>query len=213
MGEITIDEILERGIKLPEDRLSFPVEEFEKQKGIFKGKGGVYTFTSRVEGFLYVGVAKDLALRLSHHIKGSSTGNKGLHEKLKYSGVILTVYRESNQSLRELYENYLILTNNPKFNVSKKSVESDGHSSKIKQVDSDGYSSKIKQVDSGRRKKSKCEIVERNAEIVRMWDVDRLNGREIGEKFNLTASSISSIVRQSSQRYGKTVDYFENVRR
>ena len=59
MGEITIEEILERGIKLPEDRLSFPVEEFEEYKDDFGNTGGIYTFTHNKQGWLYVGISAD----------------------------------------------------------------------------------------------------------------------------------------------------------
>ena len=127
MGEITVGDILERGIKLPDDRLSFPVEEFERYKSHLVGKGGVYVFSDNLEDIIYVGIAKNLDLRLMCHIKGNSSSNKKLHDILTTcSGITLTTYREPNQSLREFYENYLILKHNPECNTKKKGMRNEG---------------------------------------------------------------------------------------
>ena len=128
MGEITIEEILERGIKLPEDRLSFPVEEFEDYRDDLKRVGGIYTFTNEIDGWLYVGISADVSDRLMRHIGGAYTGSSPLFKKLEETkDVTLTIYKEINGSLREFYENYLIYTHNPKINKAKKSKISDGY--------------------------------------------------------------------------------------
>lgn len=126
--EITLEELFSRGLKLPEDRLSFPVEQYEQYRAQLKGKGGVYTFYHEAEGYLYTGVSADLGYRIRGHINGNSTGNKELHEKIQaISGVTVTVYREPDSGKRELYENYLILRYNPVCNRAKVSQEYDGY--------------------------------------------------------------------------------------
>ena len=128
MYEITIDEILERGIKLPEDRLSFPVEEFEYYKKELRTKGGIYCFTVN-SNYLYVGISANLESRLRAHVNGTGRGNENLHSELsELSEVYLTIIYEPNVSLREFYENYLIIVYTPKHNKSKVSEIKDGYS-------------------------------------------------------------------------------------
>ena len=125
MGEITIDEILERGIKLPEDRFSFPVEEFEKHMDDLQLVGGIYVFTHEAGNCLYVGVTSNLKTRLMAHVRGR--GNRELGVLIgDRTNVDITIYKEANLSLRELYENILILANNPEFNTMKKSRKIEG---------------------------------------------------------------------------------------
>lgn len=126
MGEITIDEIIYRGIKLPDDCLSFPIEKFEDYGDDLRYVGGVYTFTHETEGWLYVGISRVLHNRITNHLNGNG-GNERLSKKLKQmKNITITIYREKNSSLRELYENVLILKYNPKLNTRKKSATMEG---------------------------------------------------------------------------------------
>lgn len=128
MGEITIEEIFERGIKLPDEKLSFPVEEFDSRRSALRGVGGIYTFTNESEGWLYVGISADLNLRVCNHINGDKRGKRSLNRVLRTSdNVILTLYAEKNVAMREFYENYLIAKHDPMFNVSKKNKLTDGY--------------------------------------------------------------------------------------
>ena len=129
MGEITIDEILERGIKLPEDRLSFPVEEFDNYWVDLDNVAGVYVFSHGVRGCLYVGISASIRERITSHIKGQETGNSQLYaEMTSLNNVSVAVYKENNLSKRELYENYIILKENPICNKAKLSVLREGYS-------------------------------------------------------------------------------------
>jgi len=128
MSEITVEEIFERGIKLPDEKLSFPVGEFDSRRGALRGVGGLYTFTNESEDWLYVGISADLNIRVSNHINGNRRGKKSLNRVLRTSDdVILTLYAEKNVALREFYENYLIAKHNPMFNVNKKNKLTDGY--------------------------------------------------------------------------------------
>ena len=129
VDEIGIDELFERGIRLPENRLSFKVVDFEEHRLKYKNVGGVYTFTHGDEGWLYVGISADVMTRIRSHINYYSDGNTLLQRKLaKLSDITVTVYRESNESLREFYENYLVLRNDPICNKAKKSKTKEGYS-------------------------------------------------------------------------------------
>lgn len=124
---ITLDEIHERGIELPKDTLTFPVNEFEEHRIQMQGIGGIYTFTHQTEGYLYVGISKQVESRLIAHINGTKKANKALVDKLKeIQGTLVTIFIEPNNSLREFYENYLILKYDPKCNKAKKSKITDG---------------------------------------------------------------------------------------
>ena len=136
MGEITIEEILERGIKLPEGRLSFPADEFDNNKDTLKGVGGIYTFTHSTEGWLYVGVSADLRERLSKHTAKNganhSRKNNFLNWKLNtLENIVITVIKESDVGLREFYENYLILKHTPKGNTQKTRALTNGYSVRL----------------------------------------------------------------------------------
>ena len=124
---ITLDEIRKRGIELPKDVYTFPVDEFENHRMELHGIGGVYTFTHSTEGYLYVGISKRVESRLIMHINGTKKGNRELHEKLKeLKGTIVTIFKEQDESLREFYENYLILKYSPQYNKAKRSKITDG---------------------------------------------------------------------------------------
>lgn len=126
--EITQEELIGRGLELPQDRLTFPVEQYAQHRAQLNGKGGVYTFYHGAEGYLYVGVSANLGTRLRDHINGTIHGNKELYQKLQaLSGVIVTVYLEPDSGKRELYENYLILRYSPGCNKAKISKEHDGY--------------------------------------------------------------------------------------
>lgn len=125
---ITLDEIYERGIELPHEMFTFPVCDFISYEDRLGNLGGIYCFYNDVEGWLYVGISAFLKRRLKNHIQGQG-GNQRLYEKIKEpNNAILTIYREQNGSLREFYENYLILKHNPKYNTAKKSKLKDGFS-------------------------------------------------------------------------------------
>ena len=231
MSEITIDEILERGIKLPEDRLSFPVDEFEKYEDCLRGIGGVYTFTSESHGWLYVGISVRVVDRIRAHVKNYGCGNTKLQRVMKdLSDVKINVYREPDLSVREFYENYLILRYNPKYNISKKSKHYEGvqikkYPSNIQEEMIGMYQSgataneilKVTGISKGGQnyiitansavRTPKAEKVERNDKIVKLSQINGLTNKEIGERFNLTASAVGTIIKKSSKKY-QTICYF-----
>lgn len=126
--EITQEELTGRGLQLPEESLTFPVEQYAQHRAELKGKGGVYAFYHEVKGYLYVGVSADLGERLRNHVNGNKQSNNGLYQQLQQlSGVTVTVYREPDSGIRELYENYLILRYNPVCNKAKVSELTDGY--------------------------------------------------------------------------------------
>ena len=231
MGEITIEEILERGVKLPEDRLSFPVEEFENHKDYLRGVGGVYTFTSETCGWLYVGISSSLFNRIRSHANNYVSGNTELQRAMKgLPDVNVNVFREADMSLREFYENYLILRYDPKYNISKKSKIYEGaqikkYPSKIQEEVIELYLQgvnentilKVTGVSKGgqryiitannKLRMSKSDKASRDSQIVKLAQVNGLTGKEIGERFNLTASAVSTIIKKSSKKYPK-IYYF-----
>lgn len=124
--EISLTELLDRGVQLPHEKIIFKVDSFNEYSEYIGGVGGIYTFTHESEGYLYVGISQDLRGRLTNHISGR--GNKALSEDIdRLSDVLVCVYKEGDSSLREFYENYLILKFYPKHNKLKKSTITNGY--------------------------------------------------------------------------------------
>lgn len=116
MKQIGVRELIAcNGLELP---APFVFSDNSIREGISLAGGGVYLF--RTEGskqVLYIGVSNNISRRLSQHIKGR--GNKDLHNYMKSHRVEVFVYPEQDLGYQELYESYLILLHNPRFNVGK----------------------------------------------------------------------------------------------
>lgn len=114
---ITLDEIINRGLELPYEKMTFFVEEYEESKAELQDEGGIYTFHHRQEGFFYVGVAQNMWRQVYKHINGQG-GNEQLYEKIhELEDVIVTTYFEENPYNRDIYQAYILLTEEPKYNA------------------------------------------------------------------------------------------------
>jgi len=221
VNQITLDEIYERGIELPREMFTFPVCEFIRYEDGLGNLGGIYCFHNDTEGWLYVGISAFLKRRLKDHIQGQG-GNQRLYEKIKEpNNNILTIYREQNESLREFYENYLILKHNPKYNTAKKSKLKDGFSmarhspqtqNEVIRLYSSGIGWRTIEEDTGVRqnlqgrildyngvprnhtsKLSKFERLKRNEKIIEQYKAGRTSA-QIAESMKINKSAVHHVV-------------------
>ncbi|MFG3611482.1 GIY-YIG nuclease family protein [Rummeliibacillus stabekisii] len=115
MKKVGVRELVSRDLlELP---APFSYSDVEIREGIGVNSSGVYLFKTAEGQPLYVGITDNLSRRIYQHMTGR--GNKDLYRYSKNNPIELEVYLEENLGYKELYESYLILLLNPRYNISK----------------------------------------------------------------------------------------------
>lgn len=118
MEGISLEALLEEELLLIPPLECKGVEEFyEGDKFTFRS--GVYTFYNKYGQPLYVGISNKVNKRIMEHIQ-SLKGNQDLQHYLKNNpDCHVKAFHEPDKTKQEIYEGYLIMTLNPRFNIGK----------------------------------------------------------------------------------------------